>query len=189
MKKAVLISVRPKWVELIASGRKTAEVRKNRPQIETPFICYLYMSRYHWAFDLLRNYGMEELADRLAAETGMVVGEFICDSIYKFSTVVYLGNEQLISDDEVVKKSCVPRSDLRKYEGTIAPYGLYGWNISGLKIYEKPKRIFDFVRPACERASDCGAGCSYWCGSLHRCMRNYIVLTPPQSWMYVEELP
>lgn len=31
--KAVLISIQPKWCELIASGKKTIEVRKTRPKI------------------------------------------------------------------------------------------------------------------------------------------------------------
>ena len=37
MDKSVLISIRPKWCELIASGEKTIEVRKTRPKLETPF--------------------------------------------------------------------------------------------------------------------------------------------------------
>ena len=32
--KAVLISIQPKWCELIASGKKTIEVRKTRPKME-----------------------------------------------------------------------------------------------------------------------------------------------------------
>ena len=39
--KAVLISIKPKWCELIASGKKTVEVRKTRPKIDTPFKCYI----------------------------------------------------------------------------------------------------------------------------------------------------
>lgn len=42
MGKAVLISIQPKWCELIASGKKTQEVRKNRPKLETPFKVYIY---------------------------------------------------------------------------------------------------------------------------------------------------
>lgn len=37
MSKAVLISINPKWCELIAIGKKTIEVRKSRPKIKTPF--------------------------------------------------------------------------------------------------------------------------------------------------------
>src|SRR5574344_1981362 len=42
MNKCVLLSVRPQWCELIANGKKTIEVRKTRPKLETPFKCYIY---------------------------------------------------------------------------------------------------------------------------------------------------
>ena len=42
MSKAVMLSIRPKWCEKIASGEKTIEVRKTRPKLETPFKCYIY---------------------------------------------------------------------------------------------------------------------------------------------------
>ena len=32
--KSVLISIQPKWCELIASGKKTVEVRKTRPKLD-----------------------------------------------------------------------------------------------------------------------------------------------------------
>ena len=37
MSRAVLISIRPEWVEKILSGEKTLEVRKTRPKLEAPF--------------------------------------------------------------------------------------------------------------------------------------------------------
>lgn len=42
MNKAVLISIRPEWCKLIASGRKTVEVRKNEPKLSKPFKCFIY---------------------------------------------------------------------------------------------------------------------------------------------------
>lgn len=42
MSKAVLISIRLKWCEKIASGEKTIEVRKTKPKLDTPFKCYIY---------------------------------------------------------------------------------------------------------------------------------------------------
>ena len=42
MAKAVLISIRPEWVEKILSGEKTLEVRKTRPKLEAPFKVYIY---------------------------------------------------------------------------------------------------------------------------------------------------
>lgn len=35
-KKAVLLSIKPKYCELIASGKKTIEVRKTRPKLKPP---------------------------------------------------------------------------------------------------------------------------------------------------------
>ena len=40
--KSVMLSIRPKWCEMIASGEKTIEVRKTKPKLETPFKCYIY---------------------------------------------------------------------------------------------------------------------------------------------------
>ena len=42
MGKAVLISIRPEWVKKILAGEKTLEVRKTRPNMETPFKVYIY---------------------------------------------------------------------------------------------------------------------------------------------------
>ena len=43
--KEVLISIKPKWCELIANGTKTVEVRKTKPNLETPFKCYIYCTK------------------------------------------------------------------------------------------------------------------------------------------------
>ena len=52
MSKAVLISIQPKWCELIASGRKTIEVRKTKPNIPTPFKCYIYQTKRTWIYNI-----------------------------------------------------------------------------------------------------------------------------------------
>lgn len=43
--KAVMLSIQPKWCELIASGKKTIEVRKTAPQLQMPFKCYIYETK------------------------------------------------------------------------------------------------------------------------------------------------
>ena len=43
--KSVLISVRPKWTHLIINDKKTVEIRKTRPKIDTPFKCYIYCTK------------------------------------------------------------------------------------------------------------------------------------------------
>ena len=51
--KSVMISIQPKWCELIASGKKTVEVRKTRPKIDVPFKCYIYCTQGKTPKDIL----------------------------------------------------------------------------------------------------------------------------------------
>lgn len=69
MDKAVLISIRPEWVEKIMSGEKTLEVRKTRPKLGTPFKCYIYCTLDGLRHPFGKVFG------------GRVVGEFVCDDI------------------------------------------------------------------------------------------------------------
>ena len=41
----VMISVQPKWCELIANGKKTIEIRKTKPKLEVPFKVYIYCTQ------------------------------------------------------------------------------------------------------------------------------------------------
>ena len=88
--KSVLISIQPKPCELIASDKKTVEVRKTKPKLETPFKCYIYCTHGKvWltsvngkvqkpnniVLDLTKDCEVQEL-------NGKVIGEFVCDRIY-----------------------------------------------------------------------------------------------------------
>lgn len=43
--KAILLSIRPEWCDLIIRGKKTIEARRTRPKLETPFKCYVYCTK------------------------------------------------------------------------------------------------------------------------------------------------
>lgn len=73
--KSVLISIKPKYCELIANGKKTIEVRKSRPKIEMPFKCYIYMSQGD-----LKDLG--SYSEWIYKNRMKVIGEFICDKVY-----------------------------------------------------------------------------------------------------------
>lgn len=64
--KAVLISIKPKWCDLIRRGRKTVEVRKTCPKLEVPFKVYIY-----------------ETMDG-GRGSGLVFGEFVCNGFDVF---------------------------------------------------------------------------------------------------------
>ena len=165
--KSVLISIQPKWCELIASGKKTVEVRKTKPKFETPFKCYIYMTKGKW---------YKDNKNRWQNGSGKVIGEFVCDKIVQFENSIY--DEAL---RETVARSCVPMYDLLVYIGK-QDYG-YGWHISDLVIYDEPKELSDFVKP-CNHYNDC-CTCDRYDYIGHKCYNE--ITRPPQSWCYVEE--
>ena len=83
--KSVLISIQPKWCELIASGKKTVEVRKTKPKLETPFKCYIYCTKDNtFAEKTLRGFDDKGKAIYYKANKGKVIGEFVCNDIIHY---------------------------------------------------------------------------------------------------------
>lgn len=176
MSKAVMLSIRPKWCEKIANGEKTIEVRKTRPKLQTPFKCYIYCTMDHPYISV----SCGEL-DKLNYRTntvgrcnGKVIGEFTCDRIYGLAPLNH-------APDDVEKQACLTREEIVNYlKGTG-----YGWHISDLKIYDKPRELRELKKNnrdcfyadlglAKRDCPDCkNSGCF-----LER---------PPQSWCYAEE--
>lgn len=149
--KSVLISIQPKWCELIASGKKTIEVRKTRPKIETPFKCYIYATESGNRI-ILKNDRVFEISKAL---TGKVIGQFVCDEIIK---------DERGENADLFTKQAGLSLEWQKDYGKNKP--LYGWHISDLKIYDKPKELLEFSKYGFDEPVP-----------LKR---------PPQSWMYVE---
>ena len=169
--KSILLSIKPKYVELIASGQKTIEVRKTAPK-EVPFKCYIYETQ-----GKTETPWVDEDGHFIYKGRGQVIGEFICNNASELDYVYYWNNGYEFA-------TCLTYRQ-------VADYGkgktLYGWHISDLKIYDKPRELSEFSRP-----------CSY-SGLCFSCKRtsfkkdgnllcNTKITRPPQSWMYVEEL-
>lgn len=155
---AVLISIHPKWCELIASGKKTVEVRKTKPKLETPFKCYIYCTKGETIYLPRDIFGKESL-------NGKVIGEFVCDRIYdlRYLPKEYYGKPVGTFEQFICENSCLSCDDIKAYGKGKA---VYGWHISELKIYDKPRELSEF--------SKYGFG------------RPVPLKRPPQSWMYVE---
>ena len=156
MSKAVMISVKPKWCELIANGKKTIEVRKSRPKIETPFKCYIYCTKFKDIhIDMFLNY--DETEKKTYICNGKVIGEFVCDKIDYFSfsdsewaySVAPPGSVMPMNEDKAIKimgnKGCLTVDDIVSYFGD-EDYKAYFWHISDLKIYDKPKELSEFKK-------------------------------------------
>ena len=183
MPKAVLLSVQPKWCELIASGKKTVEVRKTRPKVETPFKCYIYQTRKTWVYNIY---------SRIADWQGKVIGEFVCDAVDRMAHCGTCNSDirlKLVDknlyckelDYEYLNKCKLSYFDIDKYS---SGGDVYGWHISGLVIYDKPKELGEFkkINRECWYA-DLGLAKR----DCHECKnKGCFVTRPPQSWCYVE---
>ena len=196
--KAVLISIQPKWCELIASGKKTVEVRKTRPKIDTPFKVYIYCTANKQGVnDLLEIHGTD---GKIRKANGKVIGEFVCDRI----SVIDAKNlhdycqgceaafiDDLSPCDYSLEK--IPEIGISSYELStyIRDKDGYEWHISDLVIYDKPKELSEFYNRCYSGCDNCeyqSWDYSYAGGKDLICTcRNEKPLTrPPQSWCYVE---
>ena len=138
-------------------GEKTVEIRKNRPKLTAPFKCYIYQTKMRWLYELLRKVALEDLADRLKRSRGKIIGEFTCDECVTYDP------SDLIEAAELSVKSLVSIEDIRKYA---KGKELYGWHISGVKLYDTPKPLAYLIKPE-------GAD-------------NPFLKRAPQSWCYVQ---
>lgn len=196
--KSILMSIRPEWCEKIFNGSKSIEVRKSRPCIPTPFTVYVYQTKHKGG-----NATVREVLNSVYGG-GKVIGSFVCDRVeeyegefwdddtyeriqepwepsdfaeygeYEYDTIGENG-EFYGKGIELSKQSCLSWNELRKYVGQ-GLKDFYGWHISDLKIYDKPKELGAF-RKVClnGKCSDC---------IYEECK----IIRPPQSWQYVEEV-
>ena len=172
MSKAVLISIRPEWVKKILDGEKTLEVRKNRPNMETPFKVYIYCTAGNLSYEVSSGLFCNISGGRL------VVGEFTCNTV----TNLFSNSRFWLNEDDVLQ-TCLSAAEIRKYAD--GANGLYGWHISDLVIYDKPKELCEF-KGLCKIEADCGC-CPYYNYTKMDC-DGRTIKRPPQSWCYVEEL-
>ena len=208
--KAVLMSIQPKWCELIANGKKTIEVRKTQPRLNTPFKVYIYCTLQgsnEFFKELKDQYGEYEALSKWNRENwgikkGKVIGEFVCDSVYQwnFSNIKTLfgskGGYFVFCED--LKATCLEYEEFIKYGNSKT---LYGWHISNLVIYDKPRELGEFYKPCIDEEMRYCPCCKYGyemfspdeveCsadvpGACYEQICLNRVKRPPQSWCYVE---
>ena len=215
--KAVLISIQPKWCELIASGKKMVEVRKTRPKLETPFKVYIYCTKqgkqfFHGGIGekecLFKNPDTEKIKFDYSFElmcckneytkdnflSGKVIGEFVCDSIGQ--TGWFRTPNDILWKDFFIEEICLTNRELYEYsKGDM----FYEWNISNLVIYDKPRELNEFytICPEFDKDEPLCEGCEYEhteysgedCPPYFecKCEGRKPIKRPPQSWCYVDE--
>ena len=170
-------------VQQNCTERKDCRSAQTKPEImEPPIKCYIYCKKERSKMGWLRivpGKGWQRL-------DGTVIGEFICDEIYKIDMdsvgfnftapsldlPVYTipeNNDEECNDKLKKLTTCLTDAAISKYLG-IHPG--YGWHISDLKIYDQPRKLEEFTGLQSTRFG----------------IRPVEVHRAPQSWRYVEEL-
>lgn len=195
---------------------KCIEVRKSAPK-EVPFKAYIYCTKgkpYLYRVDDDNNF---ELTNTLRPKTyeyvkdyceqnGKVIGEFICDKIYPIKAERYDGGSTECSRKSVftllpaeehnalLNATRLTNEEIFDYLGGEGEWG-YGWHISDLKIYDKPKELSEFYAPCPIKNKDCENCIRYgkpydWDfdekQGLIYCTRR--LSRSPQSWQYIDEV-
>lgn len=185
----VIISIHPKWCELIFSGKKKLEIRKRIPNAHFPITFYVYQTiDKNWKYNLIPS---------LANKQGKVVGTFTCNDIDHWESEFWLEDKDvyeaitMIEEDEfepgeyiqtrvftnewedweiepefektlLYKGSCVSWSELRNYMKS-------GWNdfytihVEDVYYFTNPMKISDFKNK-----------------------KGFTMAKAPQSWCYCE---
>lgn len=136
---SVLISINKPHTDNIKALKKIIEVRKNKPNCKDPFFkVFIYETK---------NKG----------GCGKVIGEFICQSIDEIKPDFMYGYLDYLALDD----ACLTIEEIQNYgQGKT----LYGWNISNLIIYNKPKELSEFSKVGFDKPIP--------------------FKRPPQSWAY-----
>lgn len=183
--KAILISIKPEWVEKILNGEKTIEIRKTIPKCELPIKVYIYCTndQKHLVapFEFLEGWFYREYNNNTSyacgctsrmGETinGKVVAEF---TLNKIDFLIDVGSGIHYADkdfndldlDYLRANSCLSDEQIYLYLGLKKDSGYYNegfaWHIEDLHIYDTPKELSEFKTLPCEKSENACANCKY----------------------------
>ena len=131
-KNEVIISIKPKWCDLIISGQKTDEIRKTKPDTSHgPLRVFIYKTN-----------------------RGKVIGEFTLRQC-RYIQAWIDGDGQKHLANTIGLKHCINEHELFDYlyrePDAGKPYpGGWAWHIDDLIVYDQPKRLdllFGLKRP------------------------------------------
>lgn len=178
--KSILRSIKPYLLYMILTKHKTIEVAKNFPKSEEwNGIVEMYCSKD------MRSFNRIPEKDRvwMSKYVGKVACRFVCDKIYDiephYDTQNFC-NQYVCGWNAGDADDCMSFSDLGTYLD--GKHG-YGWHISDLKIYDKPRELREFMSLVRLEDWEKGTDDFFINGRFYKTLKR-----PPQSWCYVEEL-
>ena len=193
--KAILISIKPKYVAKILNGEKTIEVRKSMPKCDLPIYVYIYYTKdkpylanatelFTGKYACISN---DEVSYKEHNLNGKVVAKFTLNKVEEIhqNYQIELGSWRYYENEETIEElACLDNGDLQDYLDMKTGYA---WHISNLEIFDKPKELSEFRhynKPSCD---SCQFQHSTCCDYHREVECDDIPLTKaPQSWQFIE---
>ena len=193
--KAIMISIKPKWVAKILNGEKTIEIRKTCPAIfkhlksyeGAELDVYIYCTKDKQDFlvnaDLIRppfpHPRTYMLGHKDYSLNGKVVAKFTLNKVEEIK--LNLGARlftKTFTEEELLKNACLTTNEIEDYLFSNVMQG-YAWHIDNLEIFDKPKKLSEFKKNNaifnCWKCTLFGSGC-----------KTCQLTKAPQSWCYME---
>lgn len=205
--KGGLRSIKPYWLYLILTGKKTIEIGKSCPRAKDwNKVVEMYCSKDMRSFNRIP----EEDKEWMRKYLGKVACRFVCDKVDEYTFSHYEAEYRVTHIEQ--RAMCLNQPELIQYGGGRT---LYGWNITDLKIYDKPKPLDEVYKVGAKSLEELddelcrycaptnygerrvhlvpNAGAAFcegdYCEEAYRkyLEQNFVLTRPPQSWCYVQE--
>lgn len=179
--KALLVSIKPKYVADILNGHKTIEIRKSYPKCELPIDVYIYCTKDNkqrlYPVALLdksnqvfkRAYREDKIDNRVNYLNGKVVAKFTLKKVDEFVNGCKVNKKSPDFNDykkyNLLNRACLSEEELYTYAEDLS---FYAWHIDNLEIFDKPKELSEFIQ------------------SKRKNYEEPTVQKAPQSWCYIE---
>lgn len=161
--RCIMIAYSPKSCELMFDGRKIFDIRKSKPKIDAPFKCYIYCT--------LKGGWLTSVNGKVQKVNNMLID-------LKQNSIINELNGFVIGEYICNRVDKGPLFTKGKYR--------YCWDISNLKLYDKPLEVSQFFKfckfspcDSCEHNNLTDTG--YICG-----INENPIIKPPKSWIYVD---
>ncbi len=185
--KAILMSIKPKYVAKIFNGKKTIEIRKRFPSDYVGWV-YIYCTKEINNHNILVKhavdgvyrvgncYGTDDGKEHNEPLNGKVIGRFWCDNVREMIVGEDSCGDAILEEGwSLIPQICLSEEEICLYIGKYN--GGYAIHISQLEIFDTPKELNEFNTTKQQLV---------FIDQIQPIFQNIPLTKAPQSWQYIE---
>lgn len=200
--KAILISIKPKYVADILNGKKTVEIRKKFPKGYVGWV-YIYCTSHNnhrkslYELETYKKKRKFDVDYYIPSDPGFILNSKVVARFW-VDKVEYVENTydefrwgeedystETFNPDVLYEKSCLSFEKIDKYLKGDCGYAIH---ITNLEIFDKPKELKEFYKVGCEEYFTKHVFVDHpnFRPIYERELKQFQFTRAPQSWCYVE---